>query len=122
MRLAIAGGAESLSNVPILHSRGFSDALVAASKAKTSPSACRRVAGIRGKDFIPITPGHRRADHRGDDGAVGGEDGEAQRHPARGAGRVRARVAPNAHAGTADGRLTAEIVPVSLPPKFERSR
>ncbi len=33
--IAIAGGAESLSNVPILHSRGFSDALVAASKAKT---------------------------------------------------------------------------------------
>ena len=27
----IAGGAESLSNIPILHSRGFSDVLVAAS-------------------------------------------------------------------------------------------
>ena len=33
--VAIAGGAESLSDVPILHSRGFSDALVAASKAKS---------------------------------------------------------------------------------------
>ena len=32
--VAIAGGAESLSNVPILHSRGFSDALVALSKGK----------------------------------------------------------------------------------------
>src|SRR5215216_6602900 len=31
----IAGGAESLSNVPILHSRGFSEALVAASRAKS---------------------------------------------------------------------------------------
>src|SRR5689334_10464344 len=30
----VAGGAESLSMVPILHSRGFSDALVTASKAK----------------------------------------------------------------------------------------
>ena len=28
----IAGGAESLSNVPVLHSRGFADALVAASR------------------------------------------------------------------------------------------
>src|SRR3982075_1894875 len=33
--VVIAGGAESLSNVPILHSRGMSDALVAASKAKS---------------------------------------------------------------------------------------
>ena len=32
--VAIAGGAESLSNVPVLHSRGFSDALLAASRAK----------------------------------------------------------------------------------------
>ncbi|HSU94298.1 MAG TPA: beta-ketoacyl synthase N-terminal-like domain-containing protein, partial [Gemmatimonadaceae bacterium] len=31
--VAIAGGAESLSNVPILHSRGFANALVSASKA-----------------------------------------------------------------------------------------
>src|SRR6267154_837970 len=33
--VAIAGGSESLSNVPILHSRGMSDALVAASRAKS---------------------------------------------------------------------------------------
>src|SRR4026208_2353367 len=31
----IAGGAESLSNVPILHSRGMSDALVAASRGES---------------------------------------------------------------------------------------
>jgi acetyl-CoA acyltransferase len=35
----IAGGAESLSNVPILHSRGMSEALVAASRAKRSAGA-----------------------------------------------------------------------------------
>src|SRR5213082_28224 len=32
---AIAGGSESLSNIPILHSRGFADALVGASRAKS---------------------------------------------------------------------------------------
>ena len=32
----IAGGAESLSNVPILHSRAFSDVLVAASRSSAA--------------------------------------------------------------------------------------
>src|SRR6476661_10988923 len=35
MDVAIAGGAESLSNVPILHSRTMSDKLVAMSRAKS---------------------------------------------------------------------------------------
>src|ERR671913_146659 len=34
----IAGGSESLSNVPILHSPGFAEALVTASKAKSLPA------------------------------------------------------------------------------------
>ena len=54
--VAIAGGAESLSNVPILHSRGFADALVAASKAKTLAGRLGALSKIRPRDFIPITP------------------------------------------------------------------
>src|SRR5438132_12399257 len=42
--VAIAGGAESLSNVPILHSRGFADALVAGSRAKTLGGRMRALA------------------------------------------------------------------------------
>ena len=37
--VAIAGGSESLSNIPILHSQGFAEALVLASKAKSLPGA-----------------------------------------------------------------------------------
>ena len=37
--VVIAGGAESLSNVPILHSRGMSEALVAASQARRRSAA-----------------------------------------------------------------------------------
>src|SRR5918993_3669437 len=44
--VAIAGGSESLSNVPILHSRGFSDALVAASRAKSFGQRARALAKI----------------------------------------------------------------------------
>src|SRR6478672_1129526 len=52
----IAGGAESLSNVPILHSRGFSDALVAASRAKSLGGRVKALSRIRPKDLVPITP------------------------------------------------------------------
>src|SRR5688572_32898487 len=56
MDVAIAGGSESLSNIPILHSKGMSDILVAASKAKTMPGRLKILARIRPKDLIPITP------------------------------------------------------------------
>src|SRR6478752_4980686 len=52
----IAGGAESLSNVPILHSRGMSDALVAASRAKTLGGRVKALASVRPRDLVPITP------------------------------------------------------------------
>src|SRR4029077_7974045 len=54
--VAIAGGAESLSNVPILHSRSMSDKLVAMSKAKTTSQRLAIAASIRPRDLIPITP------------------------------------------------------------------
>src|ERR1700681_3254716 len=54
--IAVAGCGESLSIVPILHSRGFADALVAASKAKTLSMRIKALARIRPKDLIPVTP------------------------------------------------------------------
>src|SRR5687767_11513064 len=54
--VAIAGGSESLSNIPILHSRGFSDALVAASRAKSLGGRVKALSKIRPKDLVPITP------------------------------------------------------------------
>src|ERR671920_1881578 len=50
--VVIAGGAESLSNVPILHSKGMSDILVAASKARTMPARLKTLARIRPKDLV----------------------------------------------------------------------
>src|SRR5438045_4759681 len=52
----IAGGAESLSNVPILHARSMSDKLVALSKAKGPASQLRILSSIRPRDLVPITP------------------------------------------------------------------
>ena len=117
--VAIAGGAESLSNVPILHSRGFSDALVAASRAKTLTQRVQAFSKIRAKDFIPITPAIAEP-------TTGESMGQSAEKMAKLNGITREDQDAlalashrNAHAGTADGRLTDEMVPVMLPPRFD---
>ena len=52
----IAGWAEALSNVPILHSRGFSDALVAASRAKSLAARVQAIAKRAGPSVPDRTP------------------------------------------------------------------
>jgi acetyl-CoA acyltransferase len=117
--VVIAGGAESLSNVPILHSRGMSDALVAASRAKTFGSRLGALARVRPRDLIPITPAIAEP-------STGETMGESAEKMAKINGIPRANqdhFALRSHrlaaAGTEDGRLTAEIVPLFVPPKFE---
>jgi acetyl-CoA acyltransferase len=119
VNVAIAGGAESLSNVPILHSRGFSDALVAASKAKTLGQRVQSFSKIRGKDFIPITPAIAEP-------TTGESMGQSAEKMAKLNGITREeqdRFALashlNAAAGIKDGRLAAEIAPVIAGPKYE---
>lgn len=116
---AIAGGAESLSTVPILHSRGFSDALVAASKAKTLGARAGALARIRPRDLVPITP----AIAEPTTGETMGESAEKMAKinhiPREEQDQFALRSHRLAHKGTLDGRLTAEIMPVWPPPKFE---
>jgi len=117
--VAIAGGAESLSNVPILHSRGMTNALVAASKAKTLGGRVRALAKVRPRDLVPITPAISEP-------STGETMGESAEKMAKINGISRAdqdHFALRSHrlaaAGTQDGRLTAEIAPYFVPPTFE---
>lgn len=118
--VAIAGGAESLSNVPILHSRGFSDALVAASKAKTLGGRLQALAKIRPKDLIPITP----AIAEPSTGETMGQSAEKMAKingvPREEQDALALASHLNAAKGTADGRLTAELAPVYLPPSYDQ--
>jgi acetyl-CoA acyltransferase len=117
--VAIAGGSESLSNIPILHSQRFAETLVLASKAKSLPARLRILARLRPKDFIPITPaiaepttGETMGQSAEKMAKLNAITREEQDHFALRSHRL-------ASAGTADGRLTAEIMPVYVPPKFE---
>jgi acetyl-CoA acyltransferase len=117
--VAIAGGSESLSNIPILHSQRFAETLVLASKAKSLPARLRILARLRPMDFIPITPaiaepttGETMGQSAEKMAKLNAISREEQDHFALRSHRL-------ASAGTADGRLTAEIMPVYVPPKFE---
>jgi acetyl-CoA acyltransferase len=115
----IAGGAESLSNVPVLHSRGFADALLAASRAKSLGGRLSALSRIRPRDLVPVTPaiaerttGETMGESAEKMAKINDISREDQDHFALRSHRLAA-------AGTADGRLTAEIVPVVVPPRYD---
>src|SRR2546427_141926 len=54
--VVLAGGVESLSDIPILASRRLADILVEASKAKSLGSRLRTLSRIRPRDLIPVSP------------------------------------------------------------------
>jgi acetyl-CoA acyltransferase len=118
--VVIAGGAESLSNVPILHSREMSEKLVAFSRAKSAGQRVRLLGSIRPRDLVPITP----AIAEPSTGESMGESAEKMAKINRIAREAQDEFALRSHQraaeGTADGRLTAEIMPVYVPPKFEK--
>jgi acetyl-CoA acyltransferase len=54
--VVLAGGTESLSDIPILHSKRFSQILVDASRAKTLGQRLGTFARVRPRDLIPVSP------------------------------------------------------------------
>lgn len=115
----IAGGAESLSTVPILHSARFAEALMGASRAKSLGGRIKALGQIRPRDLIPVTP----AIAEPSTGETMGESAEKMAKINDISREEQDDFALRSHrlaaAGTADGRLTAEMAPVWIPPKYE---
>ena len=115
----VAGGVEVLSDVPMLFSRSLRDILLSASKAKSLGARMKVLARIRPGDLAPVTPAIAEP-------STGETMGESAERMAKENGITREdqdRWALRSHRlatqGTADGRLTAEIVPTFIPPKYE---
>lgn len=109
--IVLAGGVESLSDIPILHSRRMSQTLMAASKAKSLGQRLAVFSKVALKDLVPVTPAIAEP-------STGESMGQSAEKMAKENGISRDaqdRLALMSHeraaAGTADGRLTAEIVP-----------
>jgi acetyl-CoA acyltransferase len=108
----LAGGAESLSNVPITYSPKLARALVAAAGAKTLPAKAASFAQIRLADLSPVAPGIRETST----GLTMGESAERMAAINGIAREAQDRWALRSHqraaAGWDDGRLAAEVVPL----------
>ena len=116
--VVIAGGAESLSNVPVLHSRAMASKLVAMSRAKSAMAKARIAGSIRPSDLIPITPAIAEPSTGETMGQSAEKMAKINHIPREEQDQFALRSHRLAAAGTAEGTLTAEIVPTYLPPRY----
>ncbi|MFO7154988.1 MAG: acetyl-CoA C-acyltransferase FadI [Pseudomonadota bacterium] len=117
--VGIAGGAESLSNIPFSVSPRLADALVRASKAKDLPTRLRSFADVSLKDLIPVAPSLKER-------TTGLTMGESAEKMARenGIGREsQDRFALRSHQRAAkawdEGRYDDEVMILPVPPSYE---
>jgi acetyl-CoA acyltransferase len=116
--VVVAGGAESLSRIPITATDKLAKSLVEASKARTLGQRLAPFKRIRPKDLVPQAPSIAEP-------TTGETMGEAAERMAKENGIRREdqdawalRSHQLAAAGIADGRLTAEIAPLYVPPDY----
>lgn len=117
--VVIAGGAESLSRIPITVSDRLSKTLVSASKAKSIGQRLGAFRSIRPRDLLPVQPAIAEpttgesmgasAERMAKENGISREDQDAWA----------LRSHQLAAEGTDDGRLTAEIAPFYVRPSYE---
>jgi acetyl-CoA acyltransferase len=115
----IAGGAESLSDVPILFSKNFSDALITASKQKSMGGKLGAFSKVRPKDLAPDAP----AIAESTTGLTMGESAEKMAKENGIAREAQDRFAlqsqTRAAAATSSGRFKDEVMTVVIPPGYD---
>lgn len=119
--VVLAGGAESLTDIPILFSKSMRDRFVEMSKARSIPDRIKAFAGFNPKELAPQAPAIAEP-------TTGETMGESAERMAKLNGISREeqdRWALRSHQlaarGTEDGRLLEEIMPVHLPPDYEET-
>ncbi len=118
--VVIAGGAESLTDIPILFSPEMRNALVRASKARSLGERLKAFSTIRPKHLGPVVP----AIAEPTTGLTMGESAEKMAQENGISREEQDRWALRSHqlaaAATEDGRLTREIAQTFIPPKYEK--
>ena len=118
--VVLAGGAESLSNVPLAFSKPAAERFVALAKARTLGARLGLLAGFRPRHFAPVPPAIAEY-------STGMSMGEACEKMAKENGvsrRAQDEIALLSHqraaAAQAEGRFAEQIVPVFPPPRYDR--
>lgn len=119
--VVLAGGAESLSNVPIQFSRKAAGVFMELNKAKTLPQRASALGKLRPADLAPVAP----AIAEYTTGLTMGESAEKMAKENDISRRAQDEIALLSHqraaAATADGRLTAQIAPAFPPPRYDKA-
>jgi len=115
----VAGGSESLSDVPILFSKNFSDALVSASKQKSVGGKLGAFSKIRPRDLAPDTP----AIAESTTGLTMGESAEKMAKENGITREAQDKFALQSHLraaeATKNGRFKDEVMTVVVPPGYD---
>ncbi|HSG40182.1 MAG TPA: acetyl-CoA C-acyltransferase [Thermoanaerobaculia bacterium] len=119
--VVLAGGAESLTNVPIQFSRKAARVFMAANKAKTLPQKVGAFGRLRPADLTPVAP----AIAEYTTGMSMGESAEKMAKENDISRRAQDEIALLSHqraaAATEDGRLAAQIAPTFPPPGYDKA-
>ena len=117
---AIAGGADSASDVPIAVRKPLAEALIKLSRAKSLPDRLRSLSSLRPRDLLPEPP----ALVERSTGLSMGQSAEkmAQENgiPRSQQDELAHRSHTNAAKAWADGRLREEVMTVLSPPKYDK--
>jgi acetyl-CoA acyltransferase len=117
--VAIAGGADSTSDVPVTISRPLTKALMELQKQKTALGKLRALRQLKPKDFVPVPP----AIAEYSTGLTMGQSAEAMAKENRISREAQDAFAHRSHSRTAEawksGTFAGEVMHVALPPKFE---
>ncbi|MFZ2493692.1 MAG: acetyl-CoA C-acyltransferase FadI [Thermoanaerobaculia bacterium] len=115
----IAGGAESLSDIPILFSKNFAEALVGASKQKRIGGKLGSFSKIRPRDLVPDAPALAESTT----GLTMGESAEKMAKENGISREAQDRFAHQSHHRAAEaiasGRFGDEVMTVLVPPAFD---
>jgi acetyl-CoA acyltransferase len=115
----IAGGAESLSDAPVLHSRGMARALAEASRAKGLAGRVAAFSRLRPRDLVPEAP----AIAEPSTGLTMGQSAEKMAKENGISRQEQDRIALASHRNAAaaidDGRIASEVCPVFVPPRYD---
>ena len=117
--VGIGGGAESLSDIPILHSKRMTRILMEASRARGLGERLAAFAKVRPADLTPEVP----AIAEPSTGLTMGQSAEKMAKENHISREEQDQIAYDSHrraaTATEDGKLAGEVCPVLVPPKYE---